>query len=482
MERLTPWFASLALIVGCNGSDTKISHVDPIAAVSPEVLSFGDVAVDYSSTLDIQVINSGQVDLTISDLEIADNFTIGAHEDLVGPDEQISIPITFLPTTYASYAGSLLIHTDDPEHETLTVTLTGTGVDAPTPDIDVDPLVVDFGAVSPGIPGMDFFTIANLGDGALSIESVAQSGSGAFLVTGLTAGVTLAGGDDRQVIVQYAPVASTGDHGEVTITSDDPDEPSVTVSLLGNGGGADFEYPVPVIDCPLSVAPRDTVALDGTGSYDPENNVPLTYSWVVSSVPPGSQAQLSSTDADTAYFATDIAGAYAVTLAVTNSIGVSSAPTMCVFTAVPEEELHVELTWSTASADLDLHLLAPGGEFFIDPYDCNYCNQSPDWGAAGSAQNPSLDIDDYIGYGPENINDESPADGTYSIKVHYFVDNGDSMVTATVKVYLYGVLAGEESRAMDRDDVWDAGQILWPDGLYVEQSTDLYSAPRRGCE
>lgn len=482
MDRTTLWLTSLALIVGCNGSDTKISHVDPIAAVSPEVLSFGDTPVDYSSTLDIQVINSGQVDLTISDLEIADNFTIGDHDDLVGPDEQISIPITFLPTTYASYAGSLLIHTDDPEHETLTVTLTGTGVDAPTPDIDVDPLVVDFGAVSPGSVGTLWFTLANLGDGALSIDGMDQTGSGAFSLIGNPAGFSLASGADNTIVVNYVPVASTGDHGEVTITSDDPDEPSVTVSLLGNGGGADFQYPVPVIDCPLSVAPRDTVALDGTGSYDPEGNVPLTYSWVATSVPPGSQAVLEGTTLDTAYFVTDIAGAYAVQLAVTNSIGVASAPTTCVFTAVPEEEIHVELTWSTASADMDLHLLAPGGEFFVDPYDCNYCNQSPDWGAAGSAQNPSLDIDDYMGYGPENINDPSPADGTYSIKVHYFMDNGDSTLTATVKVYLYGVLAGEESRAMDRDDVWDAGQILWPDGLYVEQSTDLYSAPRRGCE
>ncbi len=483
MERKAFWLASLGLLIGCTKSDTKISQVYPIAAVSPEVLSFGDTPVDYSNTLDVQVINSGQVDLNISDLTIADNFAIGDHDDVVPPDEQISLPITFTPSTYTSYAGSLLIHTDDPDHETLTVTLTGTGVDAPTPDIDVSPTVLDFGAVAAGtVAPAKWFTLANVGDGALSVASFDQTGSGAFSLVGSPRTLTLSGGESQQIIVQYAPVASTGDHGEVTITSDDPDEPTRTISLLGNGGGADFQYPVPVIDCPTGVAPRDTVALDGTGSYDPEGNEPLTYAWTALAVPAGSQAALSSDTADTAYFATDIAGTYSVSLAVTNSIGVSSAPTTCTFIAVPKEEIHVELTWSTPSADLDLHLLAPGGEFFIEPDDCNWCNQSPDWGTTGSAQNPSLDIDDYIGYGPENINDESPADGTYSVKVHYFTDNGDGTVTATVKVYLYGVLAAERSQAMDRNQVWDAGQILWPDGLYVDETTAPYTAPRRGCE
>lgn len=475
-------FSTLVLGVGCNGSDSQINKVYPSVALAPEVLSFGDSPVDYSSELSLTVINSGQVDANLSDFVISGPFSLGEHETVVPANDQISIPISFLPTTYESYAASILMTTDDPEHETIAATLTGTGIYAPTPDICVEPLAVDFGAVTPGSVSTSYFTIGNCGDGPLNVASMEQSGSGAFSVIGDPTGFTLAGDQEVNMIVNYAPVVSTGDTQTITLNSDDPDEPVTTVTLIGNGGGSEFSYPVPEIVCPTDVAPRDTVTLDGTGSYDPEEHEPLTYAWFLIDSPTGSQAELSNTTNDTAYLATDIAGDYAVQLMVINSIGVPSAPKTCAFTAVPDENIHVELTWSTASADVDLHLLNSSGQFYVMPDDCNWCNQGPNWGTTGSADDPSLDIDDRFGYGPENTNIDSPADDTYSIKVHYFTDNGDTSLTATVKVYLYGDLAGEASASMTRDQVWDAGLIQWPDGLYQAESSDPYEAPRRTCQ
>ncbi len=473
----------LVLLGACNGNDSKIIQLYPSIAIAPDVLSFGDTPVDYSTGLDLTVINSGQVDGNLSNFAIEAPFSIvGDPETVVPKNGQINIPLQFLPTTYQEYAGAISIDTDDPDHGTVTATLTGTGVYAPTPSICVDPLALDFGAVVPGSVPEGFFVISNCGDGALDITSMTQAGSGAFVVTGDPTGFSLASGQDSNIIVQYAPTTSQGDSGSLTITSNDPVTPTTTVTFIGNGGGTDFNYPIADIVCPTDVAPRDTVTLDGRGSSDPAGNVPLTYSWTLIQVPDGSQAPLTFPTSDVAYLATDIAGDYAVQLQVTNSIGVSSAPTTCAFTAVPKENLHVELTWSTPAADVDLHLLTSAGQFFVMPYDCNYCNQAPDWGVIGATDDPSLDIDDRGGYGPENINIDDPADDTYSIMVHYYTDNGDGDLTATVKVYLYGVLAGEASSAMKRDQVWNAGQIKWPDGLYVEQSDAPYTAPRRTCE
>ncbi len=469
------------LLSGCSGTENGINEVFPSAAVNPELVSFGDVPVDYSSELWVDVINTGQVELNLSSFEIDDPFTLGDHDVVVPADDQITIPISFLPTNYTSYTGALSIGTDDPDHPSLTVLLTGTGVDAPTPDIDVDVLAIDFGAVSPGSVSPRWFILSNVGDSSLTVSAMDQAGSGAFQVVGDPTGFSVAAGASTTIVVSYAPVATTGDNGSLLIHSDDPDEPSTTVTFIGNGGG-DFEYPVPIIDCPAQIAPRDTVTLDGSASYDPSENEPLTYTWTLVEVPEGSQATMSSTESATAYLASDIAGDYAVQLAVQNAIGVSSAPVTCSFEAIPEEDIHIELTWSTAAADLDLHLLTAGGALFVDPDDCNWCNQSPNWGEAGDADDPSLDIDDRQGYGPENTNIVDPADDTYQVKVHYFTDNGDTTTTATVKVYLYGVIAGEASASMTRDQVWDAGQISWPDGLYIEQNTANYEPTLRICE
>ena len=58
----------------------------------------------------------------------------------------------------------------------------------------------------------------------------------------------------------------------LTITSDDPDEGTLEVLLLGNGG-ADFDFPEAIINCPGTAAPPEFVTLNGSESHDPEGNL-----------------------------------------------------------------------------------------------------------------------------------------------------------------------------------------------------------------
>jgi Ca2+-binding RTX toxin-like protein len=67
------------------------------------------------------------------------------------------------------------------------------------------------------------------------------------------------------------------------------------------------------------------VTLDGTGSSDPDNNLPLTYAWSMSA-PAGSTATLSSSTADKPTFTPDKIGDYVISLTVTDSLGASSTP------------------------------------------------------------------------------------------------------------------------------------------------------------
>jgi hypothetical protein len=129
--------------------------------------------------------------------------------------------------------------------------------------------------------------------------------------------------------------------------------------------------------------------------------------------------------------------------------------------------------------DIDLHLLAPGGtlgDYGQCPDGCvveestdggplvsvdhcyeeddehqatcralgtdcqKYFNGFPEWGLPGRADDPSADIDDVRGFGPEVITMNEPADGAYSTVVHFCSDRIGEPTEATVKFYVKGSL------------------------------------------
>jgi hypothetical protein len=457
----------MLFLVACGGPETNVQKAYPNAVVSPTALAFEDVPIHTTQALEIQVINGGIAALEVDSLAFSSTqgaVWSSADTSLSIPSgETVPLAVSFSPEEYLDYADTLMLHTNDPEHEELVVALTGTGVPEPVPDIAVDSLSLDFGTVQSGATTTKTLTIENEGDATLTISEMSQEGGGTFLVQGDPVG-TLPAGQTTLLAISYSPVNGDGDHGGITLTSDDPDEPAVSVAFVGNGGG-DFEYPVAVIDCPGQTEPRQTLELDGSGSYDPQNYTPLTYAWSIAEAPDGSASALVNETTDTTYLTTDIAGDYTVQLSVTNSIGLTGAPATCTIPTIPTEQLHVELIWSTPNADMDLHLLNGDGELYINPDDCNWCNQSPSWGESGGDDDPSLDIDDRSGYGPENINIDDPVDDTYTVVVHYYEDLGDDAVVATVSIWLYGELYDTYYETLYRNEVWWVGDILWPDAL-----------------
>jgi hypothetical protein len=78
------------------------------------------------------------------------------------------------------------------------------------------------------------------------------------------------------------------------------------------------------------------VTLDGTGSSDPDNNLPLTYEWTMSA-PPGSIATLSSTTAVNPTFKPDKFGPYVITLTVKDNLELQSTVSDSVTIAVTNQ-------------------------------------------------------------------------------------------------------------------------------------------------
>ena len=211
----------------------------------------------------------------------------------------------------------------------------------------------------------------------------------------------------------------------------------------------------------------------------------------------------------TAKFFVQMPGTYRIELRVTDESGVIAPSEMCPtplaqveITARPDSDIHLQLTWDTPGdpdqtdlrgADVDLHFLHPLAPSWFGvlgregghSWDCYFANPAPDWGVMGEDDDdPSLDLDDTNGSGPEVINLNNPEQvGAYRIGVHYYraqvgqIQDGNTYgpSTARVRIYFGGELAHEmEQRLEDSNAFWEAARVSWSDeGPEVEEVNAL---------
>jgi hypothetical protein len=103
------------------------------------------------------------------------------------------------------------------------------------PDIELSVVELDFGEVSMliGRTAERSFVVRNVGDGPLSVTNV-TSDHAAFTVVGATSfSIGLAG--SHEVTINYTPSVEGEQRGTIQISSDDPDEPTVSLSVVGRG-------------------------------------------------------------------------------------------------------------------------------------------------------------------------------------------------------------------------------------------------------
>lgn len=476
------------LLFGCAPDDPSVRRQVPVITVAPSQVQVGDAVVPLTAQAEVQIANGGRAPLTFEAHLEGDDlrpWSLPVAEGTIAPGESLPFTVRFAPPTFLDFDAQMVITSNDEETPELRVPLSGTGVAGPVPDIVVNPRALDFGESA--VPIVDIIEVRNAGQAPLQLGTVQQVGSGRFVVSPDPSGSEIAPGNVLPVVVRWTPAdGSTGDDGVLTFTSNDPQDPELDVLLVGNGG-SDLRWPEARIDCPETTAPPGFVTLDGRASDDPEGHTPLTWRWRLTRVPtdatgqPTSSGYLTSPSAAVTDLFTDAIGTYQVELSVENTVGLVSAPARCTIEAIPDEDLAVELTWNTPRADLDLHLARNDAPIFGGVDDVSYCNRRPSWGGPDTASDPVLALDDRAGFGPENINLPSPAEDRYTVRVHYFEDNGDGVVTATVRVYLEGVQAFEASRNLTRNQVWDVARVNWPERTVGALAAEPYPAPRRTC-
>ncbi len=102
------------------------------------------------------------------------------------------------------------------------------------PDIEVSPTSLDFGSVPwDCVSSVQEITISNVGDAALSVESVALA-VGANYTIDFTP-KALDPGESTIALVYFQPQSESDLSTEVVVTSNDPDEARVEVTVAGDG-------------------------------------------------------------------------------------------------------------------------------------------------------------------------------------------------------------------------------------------------------
>ena len=471
--------------------------------VAPQRLLFGDIEQGDEVQRVVELRNDGDEILQIDDLTLNHDafqlaFLDGASakpEELL-PGQTARVAIDFVAPDDEAKIAELHIDSNDPDHPRWIVKLYA---NAKLPCLELEPAEeLDFGAKDAGATYRRDVIARNCSPNAVTTFSVDDvRGDGAFEISEPFQDIALQIGEEVRIPVLFTPEEHGAHEAFLEVSSDDEFEPERTVRLVGRGNAG--PCPRAIIDAiapqrtpatadpvaSFEAVPLDRITLRGGESFDPEGGTIARYEWTLVSRPTDSAAFLErpSGEADNELWL-DLAGDYVVELDVIDSEGEAACePARLTLHAVSDEDIHVQLVWDTPNdsnqndafgTDVDLHLLHPNGHWNDAPWDCFWSNKVPDWGMPrgfgandGYADDPSLDIDDIDGWGPENINLDNPESGIdYEVGVHYYSDDGMGISYATVRIYIGGTLFAEYPRQrLSHNQVWHVATIEWPGGL-----------------
>ncbi len=207
----------------------------PVIGVAPTSLTFPNVIIGQNTSLSLTVSNTGTAALTVSAIGGSNtvfSVTSPAIPFTIQPGGTVAVTVRFAPTAAGPASGTFTISSNDPNHPSVSLPVSGTGTTAAAPSITTSPTSLNFGSVTVGKPQSLTLAIGNSGNATLSVSSISSSNA-LFTPSGTSASV--AAGATFNLSVQFAPTAAGAQTGTLTLTTNDPAHPSVTISLSGTG-------------------------------------------------------------------------------------------------------------------------------------------------------------------------------------------------------------------------------------------------------
>lgn len=217
--------------------------------VTPSALDFQDVssvAINNSLDLNITIMNRGNANLIISDINSSDgNFTIDTSSTgltclnttpTISSDANCSFAVTFTPTDVGDYNQTVSIKSDDPDTPIQTIAVNGRAVAG----IGANPTTYTYGNVVSGSSEDYNITISNSGAANISVTAIAvHTGTHYSVLSSFgdcnALPATLSTNEECNVTVRFAPGTTGTLTDTLKITSDDSAYPELNVSLSGTG-------------------------------------------------------------------------------------------------------------------------------------------------------------------------------------------------------------------------------------------------------
>jgi len=227
----------------------------PAVGLSATTLSFGDQTVGIASAAKtVSISNTGTANLvlgtiTTSGTSAAEFAPSNCSNATLAPGSNCSVNVTFTPAALSARSATLNIvsnATGSPHG----VSLSGNGVAAPAPAVTLSPTSLAFGNQTVGTTSAaKAIKLTNSGSAALSISSIATTGSGFASVHDCAA--SLAAAASCTINVTFAPTSAAASSGAVTITSVAAGSPHM-VGLTGTGSAPTPTAPVATL-APIAV-------------------------------------------------------------------------------------------------------------------------------------------------------------------------------------------------------------------------------------
>ena len=234
------------LRVGTYGRSTfeLTAATGPLLAVNAN-LAFGPICVGSSDTRLLQLFNVGS-----SDLHIASIVRISGSNDFqltgpatpvtIQPGEELDFTVTFTPTQTGNQTAIFQINSDDPFQPAFQVSATGST--SPPGEIRVTGSTT-FGDICPGTSAEKTISVCNVGACDLHVTG-ASIDCPDFTLVNNPFPATVSHDSCLNLVIRFTPTSPGPKSCTLTITSDDPNNPVINLTVTGNTPAASIDVPL----------------------------------------------------------------------------------------------------------------------------------------------------------------------------------------------------------------------------------------------